>query len=247
MKDFIYGLYKNDNFTLILTIILVILVVLFFIVLFFGKKDQKLEETKRLQKIELEKKLKEEPKKEENEIKVLEEPKKEEPQEEVKEDVRVIEFTPDVFLEDDEVIDIPLVKEKENAVPLFSEYSDEDKPINFDELEKIDSNIKTNLDELENIKSEFASIELPKLEEEKKDVEEPKIFKPSPVFSSVFVNKNEDIKTNEEEKVTKIIEEKEEVKEAISPAKLFSIEDDEEEMELPTLKKDDDKTILIEE
>lgn len=51
MKDFIYNLYSNDNFTVILTIILVILVIAFFIVLFFGKKDKKLQETQRLQKL----------------------------------------------------------------------------------------------------------------------------------------------------------------------------------------------------
>lgn len=53
MKDFIYGLYQNDNFTLILVIALVVLIIAFVVVYFFGKKDQKLEETKRLQKIEL--------------------------------------------------------------------------------------------------------------------------------------------------------------------------------------------------
>ena len=53
MKDFIYGLYQNDNFTLILVIALVVLIIAFVVVYFFGKKDQKLEETKRLQKIDL--------------------------------------------------------------------------------------------------------------------------------------------------------------------------------------------------
>ena len=47
MMDFIYDLYQNDNFVLYLTIALVILVILFVVVLFFGKKDQKLEETKK--------------------------------------------------------------------------------------------------------------------------------------------------------------------------------------------------------
>ena len=60
MMDFIYDLYQNDNFVLYLTIALVILVILFVVVLFFGKKDQKLEETKRLQKIELDNAFKEE-------------------------------------------------------------------------------------------------------------------------------------------------------------------------------------------
>ena len=63
MKNFIYGLYQNDNFTLILVIALVVLIIAFVLVYFFGKKDQKLEETKRLQKIELDafKKVEEEP------------------------------------------------------------------------------------------------------------------------------------------------------------------------------------------
>lgn len=55
MMDFIYKLYSYDNFTLYLTIALIVLVILFVLVFIFGKKDQKLEETKRLQKIELEK------------------------------------------------------------------------------------------------------------------------------------------------------------------------------------------------
>lgn len=53
MMDFIYELYQNDNFVLYLTIALVILIVLFVIVLIFGKRDQKLEETRKLQKIEM--------------------------------------------------------------------------------------------------------------------------------------------------------------------------------------------------
>ena len=53
MMDFIYELYQNDNFVLYLTIALVILIVLFVLVLIFGKRDQKLEETKRLQKIDV--------------------------------------------------------------------------------------------------------------------------------------------------------------------------------------------------
>lgn len=67
MKDFIYKLYSYDNFTLYLTIILVILVILFVLVLIFGKRDQKLEETKMLRLAELEKNgLKQDAFKEEN-------------------------------------------------------------------------------------------------------------------------------------------------------------------------------------
>ena len=50
--DFIYELYQNDNFVIYLTIALVILIILFVVVLFLGKRDKKLEETRKLQKIE---------------------------------------------------------------------------------------------------------------------------------------------------------------------------------------------------
>ena len=43
--DFIYELYKNDNFTTYLLIALVVLVVLFIVVLIFGKKDQNQDNT----------------------------------------------------------------------------------------------------------------------------------------------------------------------------------------------------------
>ena len=60
MVDFIYELYQNDNFVLYLTISLVILIILFVLVLIFGKHDQKLEETRKLQKIEVDNAFKEE-------------------------------------------------------------------------------------------------------------------------------------------------------------------------------------------
>ena len=56
--DFIYELYQNDNFVIYLTIALVILIILFVVVLFLGKRDKKLEETRKLQKIELNGELK---------------------------------------------------------------------------------------------------------------------------------------------------------------------------------------------
>ena len=62
MMDFIYELYQNDNFVLYLTIALVILIILFVLVLIFGKRDQKLEETRKLQKIEVDNAFKEEKK-----------------------------------------------------------------------------------------------------------------------------------------------------------------------------------------
>ena len=228
MKDFLYNLYQNDNFTLYLTIALVVLVVLFVIVFIFGKKDQKLEETKRLQKIELEgfKEENKEPEKVEVPVKedvpapVVEETKEEvvAPVKNDTEEVTVTTFEPEVKEE------IPVVEEKDDTIvfmkddkPLFEAVED-DVPLNipdfgFDELE-------SNLSSLEDIKKEFNDIEVPTREEVK---EEPVLTENKPnteVFSSVFVN-NSDIPTNNEE----------------SKVSLFSIKDDEEDtIELPTLK-----------
>lgn len=53
MKNFILNLYNNEHFVLWLVIILVVLVALFVIVLFLGKKDKKLQETRKLEKIDV--------------------------------------------------------------------------------------------------------------------------------------------------------------------------------------------------
>ena len=248
MKDFIYELYQNDNFTLYLTIALVILIILFVIVFFFGKKDEKLEETKRLQKIELDafKKEEEVPTK----IEVEKEPKSQENEEEkpietVNEEVTVTEFKPS-FEDADEEIELP----KENvevkvSKPLFSDHEEEESPISINELPEIkldekDEQLESGLSNLEAIKNEFDMIDIPEVKEEPK--EEKPIFKPSPqIFSSVFVNKTEENKNdnNEEEVVTKLpgIEKK-----AEPVVKAFMIEDDDdEEMDLPTLKKDEEE------
>lgn len=206
MKDFIYGLYQNDNFTLILVIALVVLIIAFVLVYFFGKKDQKLEETKRLQKIELDafKKVEEKPEK--------------------------VEVT------------------KEEVKPIFKDTDEEKNPISIDELPKEevkpifdnneeDKKLENDLSSLESIKNEFNSIDIPEVKEEKP------IFKPSPqIFSSVFVDKKEEniVSNNEEISTTKI--EKEEVKPTNN--KMFSIIDDEdEEVELPSLKTEEESKI----
>ena len=206
MKDFIYGLYQNDNFTLILVIALVVLIIAFVLVYFFGKKDQKLEETKRLQKIELDafKKVEEKPEK--------------------------VEVT------------------KEEVKPIFKDTDEEKNPISIDELPKEevkpifdnneeDKKLENDLSSLESIKNEFNSIDIPEVKEEKP------IFKPSPqIFSSVFVDKKEEniVSNNEEKSTTKI--EKEEVKPTNN--KMFSIIDDEdEEVELPSLKTEEESKI----
>lgn len=235
MKDFIYGLYQNDNFTLILVIALVVLIIAFVVVYFFGKKDQKLEETKRLQKIELDAFKQEE--KVPEKVEVKEELKKEdEVKETINEDVNVTEFIPDVKEEIEEEVNIPLKKEEE-VKPLFKDHEEEEKPISINELasDLEDEKLENDLSSLESIKNEFNSINIPEVKEE---MEKP-VFKPSPqIFSSVFVDKKEEniVSNNEEEHVTEIKKEQKPM-----DAKLFSIidDEDEEDIELPSLKNEE--------
>lgn len=233
MKDFIYGLYQNDNFTLILVIALVVLIIAFVVVYFFGKKDQRLEETKRLQKIELDAFKQEE--KAPEKVEVKEEVKNEpEVKETVNEDVNVTEFIPDIKEEIEEEVNIPL---KEEVKPLFKDHEEEEKPISINELasDLEDEKLESDLNSLESIKNEFNSINIPEVKEE---VEKP-VFKPSPqIFSSVFVDKKEEniVSNNEEEHVTEIKK-----KEKPMDAKLFSIinDEDEDDIELPSLKNEE--------
>jgi hypothetical protein len=51
MADFLNNLYSNPNFAKYLIIAIIVLVIVFVLVLLLGKKDKKLEETKRLEKI----------------------------------------------------------------------------------------------------------------------------------------------------------------------------------------------------
>lgn len=235
MKDFIYGLYQNDNFTLILVIALVVLIIAFVVVYFFGKKDQKLEETKRLQKIELDAFKQEE--KVPEKVEVKEELKKEDEEKEtINEGVNVTEFIPDVKEEIEEEVNIPLKKEEE-VKPLFKDHEEEEKPISINELSSDleDEKLENDLSSLESIKNEFNSINIPEVKEE---IEKP-VFKPSPqIFSSVFVDKKEEniVSNNEEEHVTEIKKEQKPI-----DAKLFSIidDEDEEDIELPSLKNEE--------
>ena len=280
MMDFIYELYQNDNFVLYLTIAFVILIVLFVLVLIFGKRDQKLEETKRLQKIDVDA-FKEEkkdevkvevPAKEPEEIKTE---KVEEVKEEIKpvtteepkvaksifddtqvlpiadkvenkatdEEIKVTTFEPIKVEEKQEEPAVEEANKKEVNKPLI-DIEEESKPINIKELDEInfdDINLEKDLGELENIKNEFDSIKIPEVKEVKEEKKEEKViernetkpFKPSPqVFSSVFVKKEEPV----------VEEVKEEIKTEEKPkVNLFSIQDDEEEIELPPLKSTEEK------
>ena len=262
MMDFIYELYQNDNFILYLTIALVILIILFVLVLIFGKRDQKLEETKRLQKLELDTFKEEEKPATKLEVEETKLPKVEESI--IKEDTPKQEEVASPIIKDDEdkmevTTFIPKVeakpvseevKELSDSKPEIKKVSkplididEENKPINMQELDEIkfdDINLENELNELENIKKEFDSIKIPETKEEKKEVkvEDKKgynnTYKPSPrVFSSVFVN-NKDEENNEvvKEEKTIISEEKPKVN-------LFSIADEDDDViELPSLKKE---------
>lgn len=233
MTDFLNNLYSNENFTLYLIIALVVLVILFVIVLLFGKKDQKLEETKRLQKIEMDtfkEKIKEPEKVEvapvqteipimaqeevipvepvaevqanveepahimddflnSNPLLMTEEPKIEEQvfvepivNSQVSENVNVTVFEPEVE-QQPTIVEEKLTDTKEMVPPAVEEFS----------FDAITDGIEKDLNDLEKIKNEFNSIQIPKTEEV---VQKP--YQPNnQVFSSVFVNKVEEPKIEE--------------------------------------------------
>lgn len=268
MMDFIYELYKSDNFVMILSIVLVVLVLLFVLVFIFGKKDQKLEETKRLQKLEMDTFKKE---KENDDVK-LEVPVSESvvpvapvevraeptPIEEEKtignEDANMVVFEPE-----EKPSIIPFEDEVENKIPvmskpLFSDNEEEESPISINDLPVLneeDKKMESGLNTLESIKNEFDKIEIPEVKDEPliKEEASEKVFKPSPqIFSSVYVNKNEESVTKVNDEVVKTKNNNEvrmsipEVNEEEVSNKLFTIEDD-DDIELPTLKSDD-KPIL---
>lgn len=267
MMDFIYELYKSDNFVMILSIVLVVLVLLFVLVFIFGKKDQKLEETKRLQKLEMDTFKKE---KDNDDVK-LEVPVSESvvpvapvevraeptPIEEEKpignEDANMVVFEPE-----EKPSIIPFEDEVENKIPvmskpLFSDNEEEESPISINDLPVLneeDKKMESGLNTLESIKNEFDKIEIPEVKDEPliKEETSEKVFKPSPqIFSSVYVNKNEESVTKVNDEVVKP-KDNDEVRMSIPEVneeesnKLFTIEDD-DDIELPALKSDD-KPIL---
>ena len=200
--EFIKNLYNSDNFTLYLTIALIVLVILFFVVLIFGKKDQ-LEETKRLQKIETDDAFKKE-EKEPVKVEV-----KEEKEEEKK--VHVIVFEPD----------------KSNSKSLPKE--EEDLVLPEASLDEINLSIAEGINNLENIKKEFSSIEIPEIDNKE---EKEKEFTPSEVFSSVYVKDEPKVTVEEPKKIEKPI--------LINQENNANDEDD-DEFALPELASDDKK------
>lgn len=251
--DFIYKLYNYDNFTLYLTIAIVVLIILFFVVLVFGKKDQKLEETKRLQKIDLD---------------LFKEEKK------LPETVEIVEEKDSEL--DKTLVNIPLIEEEKPNVlnteevevttfkPIIEEETEEEKyeaptikieeEVNIPELafDDISNSLEKELSDLEQIKNEFHNIEVPKVEDTKKpDVTLRPYQANSQVFSSVFVGKQneaEEVKEEAPKSVLKIeeIKEEEPVIEPVAPIKTVEITEDDDDFDLPVLKEEPKKEVFEE-
>ncbi len=69
MKDFVISLYSNENFPIFLGLFIILLVIAFIVVYFWGRKDQKLVETRKLEKLKAEDAFKETSEKEKVEVK----------------------------------------------------------------------------------------------------------------------------------------------------------------------------------
>ena len=227
MMDFIYELYQNDNFVLYLTIALVILIILFVLVLIFGKRDQKLEETKRLQKIDVDAFKEEQPKEKvkvevptpeiKEEVKpVLEEPKEEQKVTEeetpkaksIFDDTQVLPIKKTTEIENAEEINVTTFEPKASVTeeiaiePKKEEKKEVIKPLVDIEEEDKPINIK----ELDEINFDDINLE--------KDLDE--IEKKKKEFNSIEIPK---IK---EEKEDKVVEEKKETKAYKPGPQIFS-------------------------
>ena len=71
MKDFIVSLYSNENFPIFLGLFIILLVIAFVVVYYWGRKDQKLVETRKLEKLKVQDAFKETSEKEKVETKEL--------------------------------------------------------------------------------------------------------------------------------------------------------------------------------
>ena len=205
VKNMLINLYENDHFSLYLTIALVVLIIIFIIVFIFGKKDKKLEETRRLNKEEIAKAAFKEEKKENKKLEVKEKITKEKlPIDEREPIVTIFEPT---NITKEEVIEETNPNEFDMPKPTIKSTKDieeENAPIKLDEIKeinlgKIDNELENELSELESIKNKFNDIKLPNFDNninQKKETEEntkqeeipeAKHYQPSEVFSSVYV------------------------------------------------------------
>ncbi len=228
MQEFFNDLYNIENFTTYLIIAIGVLVVLFFLILFLGKRDKKIEETKRLEKLVKEKNaFKEESKEEKAEVKkenvdILIPPvvNNEETKEEVTDLVKTEENLPTVKEEvkkavNDELTDeekklfepkenIVLPKEKPEEVK-HPEEKPEIKPIDLTSFSSAkEETVKAeNVEETQNDLPVLEEIKLPDFNFEeivgKIEEESTEESKPREVFSSVYVEPKEEV--NDETKV----------------------------------------------
>lgn len=251
MEEFLNKLYSYEYFGTYLMIAIAVLVLLFIIVLFFGKKDQKkreIEETKKLQQINNTDAFKEQ-----SNVASVEVPKEEvkEPvvtQEQLENDTIVVPNINDLATNTNSEININnnvepvLPKEAEVEIPLNAEPINtnisnesneavsepildkvEEKPLVFNDIPN-EEMPAFDMPETVNIEPTTPLVDVPdfNLDEITNDVEEIKeehednAFKPAEVFSSVYAPQKEEVELPklEEEKVK------------------------EDDIELPTLKKE---------
>lgn len=210
--EFLYKLYDNEYFGIALFIVIAILIFLFLLILFFGKKDEKkrkLEETKRLE-LESTNAFKET-----NEsIESLEIPEIAQPnsnvntvQEDIKSNEEVVLNTPKLdpnsleTLNDnsgDNLHDVQSVESsnniKESNVTIdLPEFNTSEEVKNTNDDLNIDNLFQTNLElpKKEDIDNQVFNMEMPEIKEEKQVM--PKVEAP---FSSVYINKDEEINNN---------------------------------------------------
>lgn len=222
MKDFILKMYSSDYFTLVLTIALVVLVILFFVVLFFGKKDKKLQETQKLQKIDDAFKEKSEPQK----IEITTTEKKELPLPE--NEAPIVEDKTQILpvVEEKEPVEEKIPEPKEDVKATIMEPQMEATseiksiPEENNKYDELSNSLEKELTELANLKNEFNAIKVPEKEEQEEiSVKEEKKEQPQ-VFSSVFVNNSAEDdfelptlkeETKEEKETAKTPQESEEI------------------------------------
>ena len=259
MNEFMSKMYSYDNFGIYLICAIVILVILFFVILFFGKKDKnnrELEETKRLEKLDLDL-FKEDSKeekletKEDSEVTPITNDITEEPI------LPIVDNSPEVpHIEDSLVPEVPTKENKDILEPINLNSNEpilekeEEKPLEFNNLfssgvleEEISKEV--NIDRPSSPVEEPTNndnIELPEIPEFKE--EEIKLD-----IDHILNNENPNEpleKTTEPEKNVQVFSSvyvplKEEETEEVKSESNVEDTDDEDEFDLPQLKSSEDK------
>lgn len=265
MEDFLNKLYNYEYFGVYLMIAIAVLVLLFIIVLFFGKKDQKkreIEETKKLQQINNPDAFKEE-----NNVASVEVPQPENPepvmtQEKLENDTIIVpninnlgveenkeeNVVPEPVLpKEDVVVDIPTIKQ-----PDETKQPEEENPMDQVNNEVSMPEVSPILDKVEEKPLVFNEqpVEEPAftVPEENKPVDVPLTDVPDFNFDEI-VSGVEEIKQENDSKPTEVfssvyVPEKEEVE--LPKIEENKVKDDDLDIELPTLKKEEEKVELPE-